>query len=213
MSTTKTRRITDKQKLFVDYLPEHDWNYVKAALAAGYTHNYATKNIHGLVKSNIGLARLIDDKRREISGQTQDKREKAERIYWSIIDDPHSKPATVLKALDGVSSISGWKQSTITLEPPTRQAALDKAHQEELARITAERNRRSLPAGDVTIYDSPRGRGDIVAGHGDIGHGASSETPPGRPPVTPHADEAASYPSEERKFSEKPPVKQPEYNI
>ena len=137
--------ITERQKNLVDQLPNYNWNYKQAAIAAGYSRTYAEKRITGIVKRNVGLCRLIEDKRLEIGAKTEDPREKAEHSLLKIASDPSTKPTTAINAWDTLGKMNGWHSNTINLETPSRQAQLTALEQAEARRI-AQLRFNALPA-------------------------------------------------------------------
>lgn len=53
--------MTPKQKLFCEYYcGEHFGNAYKSAIAAGYSHTYADRNVKNLL-GNIGIKKYIDE--------------------------------------------------------------------------------------------------------------------------------------------------------
>ena len=142
-------RITDRQKLFVEYLPQYNWNYAKAAIAAGYSKAYATSELTTVVKSNPSLCKMIDNKRREISGQTTDIFEKRlQQIRRRIDLLPEKDNNTFVKLVDQEAKLCGWHQQTITLESKNRQYVLDKAQMAE-AQWLADVKYKVLPPAKV----------------------------------------------------------------
>ena len=136
---TKEKPLTNRQKLMVDYLPAHNWDYVKAGLAAGFSPSYARTRIHSLAKSNIGLSRRIEAKRQEISSGTQDLREKVQQKLLEIAFKPGEKTGTVIKALSQVSKMNGWESTTLNLESDQRQKRLDARMEAEVQSMLDER--------------------------------------------------------------------------
>jgi phage terminase small subunit len=220
---TKKHRITERQKLFVEYLPENNWDFFKSALAAGYSKSYANARIHSIVKSNVGLCRLINEKRQEITAGSVDKRDKAERKLLEIAYNPSTRAQTAIKALDVVGKMNSWQSQTINLESKTRQAELDASHKQEIRELAMLRNRMSLPAGDVAVYDTIEQPDSLSGGDtdsiGDDIADVSLDSSEGQPDkdnraaprtlsdmvvyqeaIAPQADDGAVYPSIPQEF-------------
>ena len=136
---TKEKLLTNRQKVFIDCLPNNNWNYTQAAIAAGYSEAYAKTNLHSIIKSNSSICKAIETKRAEISSGTQDKREEAERILWGIAKNPKSSQSTVIKALSQVSKMNGWESTTLNVESDQRQKRLDARMEAEVQSMLDER--------------------------------------------------------------------------
>ena len=135
----KEKPLTNRQKLMVDYLPTYNWDKTKAAIAAGFSRNYAETSLHTVINRNHSLAKAIEAKRAEISSGTQDKREEAERILWGIAKNPKSSQSTVIKALSQVAKMNGWESTTLNLESDQRQKRLDARMEAEVQSMLDER--------------------------------------------------------------------------
>jgi hypothetical protein len=150
--------ITERQKNLVDQLPNYNWNYKQTALAVGYSKSYAEKRIKGIVRKNVELCRLIEDKRLEIEAETEDRREKRLRQLDEIIDDPKTTPSIKLKAIDLQGKMCAWHSNTVTLETKSRQRELDEAQRQEARRLALLRY-NALP--EVIWTDM------VTSSHGD----------------------------------------------
>lgn len=139
MPNKPDKPLTDRQKLFVDYLPAYNWDKTKAALAAGFSPTYANTRIHSLVKANIGLSRAIESKRQDISAESQDLREKVQKKLLEIGFNPKTSESNVIKALGEVSKMNGWQSTTINHESGQRQRELDAAREAEVKRLLDSR--------------------------------------------------------------------------
>ena len=138
----KDKPLTNRQKLFVDYLPAYNWNYTKAAIAAGYKETYANDRIHSLVKKSIGLSRSIETKRQELTAKTESYREKRlKEIRYRMDNLPKTgKTTEFCKLADLEANICGWKSTTtnVNLETDRRQARLDALQKAEVSRLLNE---------------------------------------------------------------------------
>jgi glutamine synthetase len=211
---TKEKPLTPRQKLLVDYLPEHNWQFSLAGLAAGYSKAYATTTLSTVVKRNVSLCKAIEEKRRSISAGTQDIREqrvKQVRDMMSVL--PNNKVNEFVKLADLEASLCGWKVQTIKHESDQRQHELDEARREEIRRIATARY-KTLPGycGDtnnvvdaevITTNNSDRAdmspRSDIRSDtkvHQQYPQ-SLSDLAVGPNPKTPNGSDGDSYPSME----------------
>lgn len=160
MTTKKQRPLKERQKLLVDYLPEHNWDFLAAGVAAGYSRSYAASTLTRTVKKDARLCKMIEEKRQEISAGSTDKRDKAEQKLLSIAYDLGTKPATAIKALDVVGKMNAWHTQNISNETDRRQNELDGIKRAAIQRLALLWH--GLPVEDVTPLPIESAGGDVT---------------------------------------------------
>lgn len=146
---TWTVRNRERREKLLQALPTCGWDIVQAALAAGYTSQYAKRRIKTVIKNDVEFCNRILQLRREINATSQDDVELVKKTMRQIINDPNSRRADVTKACDVLCKIAGVYSERRVIEDVTRQRELDAAEQHEAALLATIRLR--LPASGVMV--------------------------------------------------------------
>lgn len=167
---TKEELSARRQRL-CEQLPNHNWDYVRAGIAAGYSRSYAQTWLKKNVTKDNTFCQMVSAKRAEIDAQQVSKRERALRKLDDIINDENTTKRDAIRAIEVMGKICGWMSQTHVLETPERQRVLSEAQRETARRLA------------LIMYDT-RGLRDKPADWASIGQPNHREGPGSAGPPT-----------------------------
>lgn len=102
MKSVKTK-LSERQRLFIDFMPQCNWIIRQAGMKAGYTEKYATHRLPAVMLSNVAVKEALALKRAKISAKTGVKVEQIvqglSELAWPS-GDRHVKDPDRLRALE-----------------------------------------------------------------------------------------------------------------
>ena len=130
MKATNVRR----EKLLL-LMPEYNWNYTKAGIAAGYTKYYATHRLPTILSRDVTFCSTVDKLKADIKLQTDFKAADIKRELWILYRDPSTNATTKARCLELLGkSIAMYVDRGIT-EDATQARQLTEAEQVEGKRL------------------------------------------------------------------------------
>lgn len=123
-----------RQKL-LELLPQYEWNIPKAALAAGYSRQYALTRVAYVVTKDVDFCRALNQKYKEISAKSTDDVELCKKKMREIVESPKSKASDIARAADILCRIAGVFSEKRIIEDATRQRELDQAERREAEQL------------------------------------------------------------------------------
>ena len=134
-----------REKLLI-LMPEHNWNYTKAGIAAGYSKYYATHRLPTILSKDVTFCSTVDKLKADIKLQTDFKAADIKRELWILYRDPATNATTKARCLELLGkSIAMYVDRGIT-EDATQARQLSEQEQQEAKRLAIllmnERNKK-----------------------------------------------------------------------
>lgn len=129
----KARNIR-REKLLI-LMPEYNWNYTQAGIAAGYTKYYATHRLPTILKRDVTFCSAVDKLKADIKLQTDFKAADIKRELWILYRDPTTNGTTKARCLELLGkSIAMYVDRGIT-EDANQSRQLTESEQIEAKRL------------------------------------------------------------------------------
>ena len=130
MKATNVRR----EKLLL-LMPEYNWNYTKAGIAAGYTKYYATHRLPTILSKDVTFCETVDKLKADIKLQTDFKAVDIKRELWILYREPSTNATTKARCLELLGkSIAMYVDRGIT-EDANQARQLSDTEQQEAKRL------------------------------------------------------------------------------
>jgi hypothetical protein len=133
-SASDTRR-----DILLEELPKHNWSWLNAGLAAGYSRSYACTSLATTCLKDKSFSKKYDALRSQIKAETRDDRELCRRKLLEMVDAEDTPKTTRIRAMELLGKMGGWFSETRIHDVGPRARELD-----EVRRLEAQRISRTL---------------------------------------------------------------------
>lgn len=143
-------QFTPKQQCLVRELPKHEFNFVMAGIAAGYSKSYAEKTLKLQTLKNTELCRAIEEVRLRATTESLDDVKLVTKTMRDIVNSKTGM-ANRIRAADILMKMAGVYSEKRVIEQTHRIKELDAAEQAEAQLIAGVR--LTLPCPEYTPQD------------------------------------------------------------